>query len=441
MPLHAPVVPSMKLEIANFPVESIVLGDETRYSDGELKVNPDTVRSLMFDKEFSDDISVHVAHPGDSTRLIHIVDVVEPRYKQWGPGCVFPGIIGPPTQAGAGRTARLDGMAAISTSGPAAGESQYWREAILDMSGPGARYSHFSQTANLIVEMSPKAPHPDVPQDDITPLDTLRGSLHSQRMNVALRKAQIALASFLAEKVSGFSPASVDSFELTNVDPSLPRVIYACQVVRDLLYGIPPGWQPTLLHPNELMDGALFRLFNYVASSRNTIYDQQNNPLVRQLYQRHGKDLNFLGVLLVPAGNEKLTEKELSAGYAAKLLKMLDADGVVISWMGGGHLAIDPMLLVRNCEQVGISASLISPEMARTPDDTGFVYFSPEVGAIVSTGNFEKEIVLPKVDRVIGGRSILMTGDDPQGELTVRIGQILGATQTLGMGKLSGIAY
>ena len=109
--------------------------------------------------------------------------------------------------------------------------------------------------------------------------------------------------------------------------------------------------------------------------------------------------------------------------------------------MGGGHLAIDPMLLIRNCERAGISASLLSPEMARTPDDTGFVYFAPEAEAIVSTGNFEEQVVLPGVDRVIGGKSLLMTGDDPQGELTVRIGQILGATHTSGMGKLSGIAY
>ena len=143
--------------------------------------------------------------------------------------------------------------------------------------GAGGRYSHFSQTANLVVELSPKDPGPDTPPEDVETLNTLRGSVHSQRMNVALRKAQIALASYLAEAVSGFSPASVDTYELTEVDPSLPRVVYGCQVVRDLIYGIPPGWQPTLLHPNELMDGAVFRLSNYLASARSTIYDQQNH--------------------------------------------------------------------------------------------------------------------------------------------------------------------
>ena len=431
----------MKLEIAGYPVKRIVLDDETRYSDGELLVNPEDVRSRMSDRRFFEDISVHTTHPGDSTRVIHIVDVVEPRCKQSGPGCVFPGVLGPPVQAGTGRTACLEGMAVMSVSMPAAGESQYWREAILDMSGPGARYSHFSQTANLVVEFSPREPGPETPPEDIETLNTLRGSVYSQRMNEAIRRAQIALAAHLAETVKGFPPASTSTYELTDVDPSLPKVVYACQVVRELLYGIATGWQPTLLHPNELLDGALFRLFNYVASSRSTIYDQQNHPLVRELYQRHGKDLNFLGVLLVPAGNENLREKELAAAYATKILRMIGAEGVVVSWMGGGHLAVDPMLLIRNCERAGIRATLLSPEMARSNDESGFVFFASEAEAIVSTGNFEEEIVLPGVESVIGGTSLLMTGEDAQDELRIRIGQILGATQNVGVGKLSGTAY
>ena len=435
------LISSMKLDIANFPVRQIVLGDCTRYVDGQLFVNPDDVLSRMFDNGLFEDVFICIAHPGDSTRIIHVVDVVEPRAKQSGPGRVFSGVIGPPTQVGSGRTARLSGMAVVSTSAPVAGESQYWREAIIDMSGPASRYSHLSGTANLVLEISPRMPGPDTPPDDIAPLNTLRGSRYSQQVNLAIRKAQMAVASFLAERVSGSEPVSVDTYELIEVEPSLPRVVLALQVVGDFLYGEPLGWQPTLLHPSELMDGAMYRPFNYVAATRATIYDQQTNPIVRQLYERHGKDLNFLCVLLVPAGVERLSEKERSAGYAAKLLQMLRADGVVISWMGGGHLAVDPMLLIRNCEQAGISASLLSPEMARTPDDSGFVYFSPEAEAIVSTGNYEQEITLPPIDRVIGGDSLLVTGEDPGKRLTVRLSHILGATQTFGMGRLSGTAY
>ena len=431
----------MKLEIANYPVQEIILGTETHYSDGALYVNPEDVRAKMLDETYFDDISVHVAHPGDSTRIVHIVDAIEPRAKQSDAGCIFPGVLGPPENAGRGRTSRLSGMAVVSTSEPAAGESFYWREAILDMSGPGARYSDLSQTANLVVELSPRDPGPNADKEDIETLNTLRGSPHSQRMNTALRKGQMALATYLAETASGMEPASIDSYELTDVDASLPRVAYGCQVVREHVYGATLGWQPTFLHPNEILDGALYNPFNYVASVRATTYHYQNNPLLHELYSRHGTDLNFLGVLLVTGGATSMNQKNLMAGYSAKLLRMLKADGVVLSWIGGGHMAVDVMLLVENCERAGIGVSLICPEMARSPDDQGFVHFTPEAEAIVSTGNFEEQVVLPGIERVIGGDSLFLTGDDPREELTVRLGQMLGATQTFGMGKLSGTAY
>ncbi len=431
----------MRLEIANFPVERITLGDETGYTGGELRIDAEDIRSRMLDDAYFEDVAVHVSHPGDSTRIIHAVDVVEPRAKQLGAGCVFPGVLGPPSQVGSGRTARLSGMAVVTTSEPAAGEGYYWREALLDMSGPGARYSPFSQNANLVVEVTPKVPGPETPAEDLEMINTIRGSAFSQRLNLAIREAQIGLASHLTETVAGLQPSSIDTYELTDVDPGLPRVAYCAQVMGEFLYGQSIGWQPTLLHPNELMYGALYRPFNTPGAVRTTIYHHLNNPLINQLYLRHGRDLNFLGVLLVPAGPEKLTEKELGAGFATKLLRMMGADGVVISWMGGGHLAVDPMLLIRNCERAGISATLLSPEMAQTPDDTGFVYFTPEAESIVSTGNYEQEVVLPPVDRVIGGNAIFVSGDDPRNSFTTRITQILGATQTFGMGQLTGTAY
>ena len=432
---------TMKLELANFPVERITLSDETRYADGQLTVNTDEVRPRMFNEAFFEEVRVHVAQPGDSTRIIHAVDVVEPRRKISGPGCVFPGVLGPPAQVGNGRTARMSGMTVLSTSTPAVGEGYYWREAILDMSGPGALYSPFSDKVHLVLEVTPRVPGPEVPAEDLEMINTIRGSAYSQRLNLALRQTQLELTAHIAEAVSGSEPVSVDAWELTDVDPSLPRVVYCCQVMGEFLYGQSIGWQPTFLHPNELMDGAMYRPFNTPGAVRTTIYHHQNNPLINDLYQRHGRDLNFLGVLLVPAGPEKLTEKELGTGYAAKLLRMMGANGIVMSWMGGGHLAVDPMLLIRNCERAGISATLLSPEMAQTPDDTGFVYFTPEAEAIVSTGNYEEEIALSPVDKVIGGDSIFVSGADPRGAFTTRITQFLGATQTFGMGKLAGTAY
>ena len=52
------------------------------------------------------------------------------------------------------------------------------------------------------------------------------------------------------------------------------------------------GLEPTLLHPNEMLDGALVN---------GTIALQRGLPrmaihfMVRELYRRHGQDMNFLG--------------------------------------------------------------------------------------------------------------------------------------------------
>ena len=102
---------------------------------------------------------------------------------------------------------------------------------------------------------------------------------------------------------------------------------------------------------------------------------------------------------------------------------------------------MDPMLLFRKCEALGIKATLLNPEMARTPDDTGFVFFVPEADAIVSTGNYEKEVSLPSVDRVIGGDSLLVSGLDASRDIIVGIIQILGSTHTFGAATLTGVQY
>lgn len=136
-----------------------------------------------------------------------------------------------------------------------------------------------------------------------------------------------------------------------------------------------------------------------------------------------------------------MEEKERGTSYATKLLQMLGAKGIVICWIGGGHLGIDPMLLCRKCEGVGIDTVILNPEMARTPEDTGFVYFVPEADAIVSTGNYEKEVVLPGVDLVIGGDSLLVSGVDAASEISVGVSLILGATNTFGLGKVAGAQY
>ncbi len=98
-------------------------------------------------------------------------------------------------------------------------------------------------------------------------------------------------------------------------------------------------------------------------------------------------------------------------------------------------------MMCQKFERAGIKATLLSPEMALTPDDPGFVHYVPEADAIVSTGNYERMLTLPRVDRVIGGRSVLGSDADASETLSVTIGLLYGATSPLGNSKLMGVQY
>lgn len=55
---------------------------------------------------------------------------------------------------------------------------------------------------------------------------------------------------------------------------------------------------PTIVHPNEILDGALlFRDYHSTANSAPS-FVIQNHPVILELMARHGKDLNFVGVIL-----------------------------------------------------------------------------------------------------------------------------------------------
>ncbi len=430
----------MKLEIGNFTVDRFSVGDGgTRLEDGVLHVDENDVKQLVLADGHFSEVRLHPVYPGDSTRIIHAMDTVEPRHKVSGPGTVFPGTLGPPTTVGEGRTHRLSGMALITVGEPVLGESTYWREAIIDMSGPGAGYSCYSRTANLVMELLPAALK-ETDSAYVENLGTVWGSAYSRDYNQAVRTAGFKVSDYLAGVTSALEPESIDTYELTDADPSLPTVVYASQNAM-MVYGTSTGWQPTFMHPNELLDGALHHGFNGPASIRDGTYGYQNDPVVKELYARHGKDLNFYGLLLFPMGGERLDEKERITSYAVKLLQMVGADGIVESWVGGGHPGIDSMLLAQKCEQAGIAVSLLNPEMAPTQEDTGFVHFVPEADAIVSLGNYERKISLPPVDKVIGGTHIFESGEDASGSCEVTIRHMYAATSTVGLSNIAGVQY
>ena len=54
------------------------------------------------------------------------------------------------------------------------------------------------------------------------------------------------------------------------------------------------------INPLEVFDGALVSGNCVSAGSKTTTYHHQNNAIIKECFKRHGKEINFIGVVLSP---------------------------------------------------------------------------------------------------------------------------------------------
>ncbi len=427
----------MRLEMASYHVKDVQWSDRTGYEDGILYVDQEALRRLvMEDGDFSA-VDIEIVRPGEAVRLIHVIDVVEPRCKAEG-GSTFPGLLGPVKTVGEGRTYRLAGMSIVSVSEPVAGETTYWSEAVMDMAGPGAEVSPLSSAIALVLNLTPHREYlrADGPAAEV--YNVMQGSILAQRYNRQVRIAQLKAAAYLAKAAATTAPEDIKVYALAPPSQRLPRVVYLFQV-RPLIYGDSfDKLLPTLLHPNEVLDGALVGIRKGDASSREVTYFYQNPSVITSLYERDGEDLEFVGVVLFPTMTSDMDAKERVAEYTAKLMRMLRIDGVCASSGGGGNPWIEFMLCCQKCERAGIKTVLVLPESVGAPEDSGFVHYVPEAVSIVSSGRTTQPIALPAMDRVIGGDRFFNLDTSPAGELNIPLQYLLGCTTNLGHGRLAG---
>ncbi len=423
----------LRLDLETHRVQRLALADHTRFADGVFALDARELVPLLTGHPAVAGVEIAVAHPGDDVRIIHLLDAVEPRCKLDSRLRMFPGILGDPTMGGEGRTRRLEGMAVLTTAEfpePVGGLLQA-REAVVDMGGPVAPYSIFSFTANLVLHFQP-AP----------------GASNAE-FDAGIRLGTLRLAEYLAQKVDDRPPDRMETFELTPTESDLPRVVYVYQaqsqgVFADtLLYGTPiHNLVPTLLHPNETMDGAIVSA-NYVyACFKNPTYLHLNNPVIRELYAEHGRSLNFAGIVFYRGHNYTQAEKQRAANYAAKLARFLNADGVLLTGEGGGNSAIDMMLTLQECERLGIQTTVITYELGGLEGkDFPLVDSVPEANAIVSTGSCDKIIQLPAMERVLGGVTYLDTARPATEAREIVLDKIYCSTNQLGAGYLQAQAF
>lgn len=422
-----------RLELQTHLVDDVRLGEETRLDGRALWVDEDAVRALILQDPRIAAVGLDVARPGESVRIVHCLDVVEPRRKLDGPGVVFPGFLGGPETVGQGVTARLSGVGVMTTSRfpqPFSGLLAA-REAVVDMSGSTAAYSPFSQITNLVLSLVPQPELDNADYDD------------------AIRRAALRVADHLAGAAVGHQPNAVDVYDFSEVDPDLPKVAYFYQaqgqgsMADTYLYGRTiENLVPTLIHPAEIMDGALVSGVYVYACFKNPTWMHQNNPVIQALRERHGKEINFAGVILNRGHNYTQMEKERSSYWAAKLAKFLGVDGVVLSAEGGGNSAIDMMLACQYMEQAGIKTTVLSYE---SPGEDGRdfpLFFSvPEADSIVSVGSDEEQISFPAVERVIGDELLLDDETPSAGPFNVRMYYLFSALSQVGGNQLAGRVF
>ena len=424
----------MKLTIGNIMITDVVLGDVSKVEKSTLYVNTAELEALIKADERIAAVCFDVAKPGESTRITPVKDVIEPRTKVEGAGGIFPGVVAKVATVGSGVTHVLKGMAVV-TCGKIVG----FQEGIIDMSGLGAEYTPFSKTVNLVLNFTPI--------DGIAPHD----------YEHALRMAGLKTATYLGDLAKNVKPDEeivhefLPMMEGIKKYPNLPRVGYVQMLQSQGLlhdtyvYGVDMKQSlTTLICPTEIFDGAIISGNCVSACDKNTTYHHQNNPVITDLFEQHGKTLNFCAMIITNE-NVYLADKERSSDWTAKLVKMLDLDGVVISQEGFGNPDTDLIMNCKKVEAMGVHTVIITDEYAgRDGTSQSLADVDVAANAVVTGGNANEVITLPKLDKVIGSLEYVdviaggfENNTNPDGSIVVEIQAIIGATNELGFNKMS----
>jgi glycine reductase complex component B subunit alpha and beta len=425
------------LRLRKVPVKDVRFGNVTEMKGTTLFIDKEEIINSLLEDRHLRSVEVHIARPGESTRIIPVKDIIAPAVKVEGPGCVFPGCIGtaPRTIAGRGTTAVLEGVSVVTT-----GKLVNFQEGVIDMSGPGAEYSVFSGLFNVALVMEP--------------VEGLGKHDHEK----AVREAGIRAAVLI-----GKAAVDTENFEetiyLNETVPEmhdryrgLPKVVYVRQVLAEgllhdnYLYGlnVREGAVPLFMQPTELFDGALVSGNCAAPCHKHTTYHHQKDAISEDLLSEHGKSLAYLGIIAQPV-RTAFSEKERNSFQVLKLAKSLGADGAIISEDGGGNPECDLMLTASLLEQAGIHTVIVTDEYAGSDGASpGLADISPEADAVVTNGNGNERVVLPPMQKIIGhiGSVEVITGGHSgslmkDGSICMEIAGIMGSTNELGTENLS----
>ncbi|MGI6080597.1 MAG: glycine/sarcosine/betaine reductase component B subunit [Candidatus Avilachnospira sp.] len=423
-----------KLELGIVPIKDIQFASKSEVKDGVCYVNKDDIINLLKDDENIENIELFIAKPGDSTRIMPVKDVIEPRVKVSGNGAMFPGMIAKVDVVGEGRTNVLRGMGVVTT-----GKIVAFQEGIIDMSGEGAKYTPFSKLNNLVVKVDTK--------EDVD----------KHRRETSVRMAGLKTADFIGKLAKDIEATEVETYETLNVKegiakyPELPRVAYVYMLQSQGLmhdtyvYGVDAKQSlSTMIYPTEVMDGAIVSGNCVSACDKNTTYHHLNNPVIKALFAEHGKTINFVGVIITNE-NVYLADKMRSSDWASKLCDFLGVDGAIVSEEGFGNPDTD---LIMNCKKItakGIKTVIITDEYAgQDGKSQSLADADASADAVVTGGNANMVIKIGPMDTVIGYPEVadIIAGGTAgslkaDGSIEAELQVITGATNEIGFNKFS----
>jgi glycine reductase len=411
------------LTLVSHRVHTVAIGSSTSFAAGRLTVSPDDACHVCRDPALAD-VRVSWVSPGESARIVKVLDAVEPRTKGTGGAGIFPGFLGPATPQGQGVTHRLDGVAVIT-----AGYLPRAQEAVIEMAGAETALCAFSHLHNLVVEFTPAAGAP------------------WENVDIALRLGSLKLAAFLAEAALGDDKGVLEVLDDVKVvkegQGGLPLIgaitnLQTQGTFKDVfVYGKSlAGSPPALIEPNEIADGAVVSGQFGHPSLKNPTYMHQNHPVVAELRARDGADLRFAGLVLAPEPVQA-GEKESVSRQVAELCAGLGWDGAVITKEGGGNADADISLKMDALADLGVVTVGLFAELAGPNGTAPSLVAPPEKGtALISTGNYDEILQLPAVERALGGDVIDLVGRPATAAVELPVAVIYCALSPLGAGRL-----
>ena len=321
-----------------------------------------------------------------------------------------------------------------------------YQEGLIDMAGPGARYSLFSGMHHLVLDISVKEGTERHEHEKSVRLAGFKASDYIARSSLGG-----PLPSGSLETLNNPTDPGFHGSEKSGGRKRVPGIAYLYMLqsqglLHDTYYcGVDvKKMLPRRIVPTEVLFGAIVSGNCVSACDKNTTYHHQNNPIILDLLRRHGVDWDFVGCVIT---NENVTlgDKQRSSTLAAELIVSLNPDGVIVSKEGFGNPDADLMMNCSKIEAHGIKTVLLTDEFAgQDGASQSLVDSHPNADAIVSTGNANEVIVLPPMEKVIGDDRVItgLAGGSnkcrlPDGSVAIELQALIGSTNQLGFERIS----